>query len=58
MEILKEKGWQTAMNKEMQEYAEQIRRELHKTVDRQIDAFLNRPEKRETTSTPETDLTI
>ncbi len=46
------------MNKEMQEYAEQIRRELHKTVDRQIDAFLNRPEKRETTSTPETELPL
>ena len=58
MEVLNEKGWQTAMNKEMQEYAEQIRRELHETVDRQIDAFLNRMENGETESTPETELPL
>ena len=46
------------MNKEMQEYAEQIRRELHETVDRQIDAFLNRMENGETVSTPETELPL
>ena len=55
---MNEKGWQTAMNKEMQEYAEQIRRELHETVDRQIDAFLNRMENGETVSTPETELPL
>ena len=46
------------MNKEMQEYAEQIRRELHETVDRQIDAFLNRMENGETVSTPKTELPL